>query len=339
MQLLKNCTHLHFNLKQLRNNLSKAMHILKEEDDAVVTTRYLLDMPFYQVMSYNFKKSCAELFVRLIYKSMHDEDVQEQIGIEFQDLALNLYDDIIHKMSANAYGDNAFVVLSRRDNSKYTTSKLKEFTNVEINKVRKDIMQYFTYFQSWIAHNGSKNKQHMTLFGLNFPSQSPIYMEALDYLESLGNEARKSLYTWINKPENNAVSRSIFTIKTSEIVSFHTNSKSNLFVTGHFNGHLFLFEKASGEKVQSFVFDGHRSPVTNVFMLHFGMFVASIAQNTLILWETSTATTLEKTKFKKILLFHVAGNANNKDSPALVTCTEGGEIICWYLDINPSEGK
>ena len=139
----------------------------------------------------------------------------------------------------------------------------------------------------------------MTLFGLNFPSQSPIYMEALDYLESLGSEARKSLYPWINKPENNAVSRSIFTIKTSDIVSFHTNSKSNLFVTGHFNGHLFLFEKASGEKVQSFVFDGHRSPVTNVFMLHFGMFVASIAQNTLILWETSTGTTLEKTKFKK----------------------------------------
>ena len=321
------------------NNLSKAMHILKEEDDAVVTTRYLLDMPFYQVMSYNFKKlRRAVCSIDFINQCMM-EDVQEQIGIEFQDLALNLYGDIIQKMSANAYGDNAFVVLSRRDNSKYTTSKLKEFTNVEINKVRKDIMQYFTYFQSWIAHNGSKNKQHMTLFGLNFPSQSPIYMEALDYLESLGSEARKSLYTWINKPENNAVSRSIFTIKTSEIVSFHTNSKSNLFVTGHFNGHLFLFEKASGEKVQSFVFDGHRSPVTNVFMLHFGMFVASIAQNTLILWETSTATTLEKTKFKKNLIVSCCGNANNKDSPALVTCTEGGEIICWYLDINPSEGN
>ena len=102
------------------------------------------------------------------------EDVQEQIGIEFQDLALNLYGDIIQKMSANAYGDNAFVVLSRRDNSKYTTSNLKEFTNVEINKVRKDIMQYFTYFQSWIAHNGSKTSNKDT-FRLNFPKVSNIH--------------------------------------------------------------------------------------------------------------------------------------------------------------------
>ena len=48
---------------------------------------------------------------------------------------------------------------------------------------------------------------------------------------------------------------------------------------------------------------------------------------------------LEKTKFKKNLIVSCCGNANNKDSPALVTCTEGGEIICWYLDINPSEGN
>jgi WD40 repeat protein len=321
------------------NNLSRAMETLKYENDAVVSAQYLLDLPFYHLMAYNITNvSNAVCSIEFINRCMI-EDAEQKIGLVFQDIALKKYSEIIEKMSTTMYRKHAVTVLANRDRYNFQLNKFNKSTiNLEIDNVLHNILQYLAYFQSWIAHNGTNNKDHMELFALNFPIDSPIYAEASAFVESLGEESRKYLYRWVNKPMKNAISRSIFTISISEIVSFHTTPRSNLFVTGHSNGHLFMFDKYSGEKIQSFVFDGHRNPVRYVFMLHFGMFVASVSENTLILWETSSATTLEKINIKKNITVSCCSNTGNVGGLVLITCTYEGEIICWYLDVNPAEG-
>eukprot|EP00943_MAST-04B_sp_MAST-4B-sp1_P008826 g8826.t1 len=322
------------------NNLSRAMETLKYENDAVVSAKYLLDLPFYHLMAYNITNvSNAICSIDFINRCMI-EDVEQKIGLIFQDAAVKKYSEIIEKMSTTMYRKHAVTVLANRDRSNFQSNKFNENTiKSEIDNALHNILQYLAYFQSWLAHNGTNNKEHMQLFALNFPIESPIYAEASAFVESLGEESRKYLYRWINKPKKNTISRSIFTISISEIVSFHTTPRSNLFVTGHYNGHLFMFDKYSGEKIQSFVFDGHRSPVRYVFMLHFGMFVVSVSEKTLILWETSNATTLEKINLKKNITVSCCSNTGNVDGLALITCTSDGEIICWYLNVKPDEGS
>ena len=107
---------------------------------------------------------------------------------------------------------------------------------------------------------------------------------------------------------------------------------------GHRNGNVFLCEKDSCQTIQSFVFNAILLCSRIMIMLHYGTFVVSVSKNTLILWDSSTSTAPRKTNFKKEITVCCCGAIQKKiKSPALITCTSSGEIICWYFNENSTE--
>ena len=311
--------------------LSAAMHVLEYENSPVVTIRYLLDLPYYMLMSYDIKGLSGYVCSLNFVNACMIENEYIKIGVRFKQWALDLYRRIISTMSKPSYLSKAIVVAGSTYKTQYASNSVQEAVEQELSKAYHNIITYYNYFHSWIFHRGTNNKDHMLLFGLN-DRNSDVYRESSAYVEMLEGDSKKYVYSWKNKPDAKANAYSIYSNNSNEITCFQTTPRSNLFVIGHRNGNVFLCEKDSCQTIQSFVFNGHRCAVEYVFMLHYGTFVVSVSKNTLILWDSSTSTALEKTNFKKEITVCCCGNTDKIKSPALITCTSSGEIICWYFN-------
>ena len=324
-------------LAKYYRSLSAAMHILEYENSPVVTIRYLMDLPHYMLMSYDIRGLSRYVCSLDFVNACMIENEYVKIGVRFKQRALNLYRSMISTMLKPSYLSKAIVVAGSTYKREYAAKSIKKSVQKELSKACRSIMAYYNYFHSWIFHRGTNNKDHMLLFGLNTFCNSNVYKESSAYVEMLEGSSKDYVYTWKNKPDENANAYSIYSNNSNEITCFQATPRSRLFVVGHENGNVFLCEKESCQTIQSFVFNGHRNAVEYVFMLHYGTFVASVSKNTLILWDSSTSTALEKTNFKKELTVCCCGDAGNVKCPALITCTSSGEIICWYFNENSTD--